>query len=275
MTEGLQPDILFIGCGNMGGALAAGYRARQPAGRLLVVDPNIEGVRAKLPGGDVTIVPTIEQAGAVRPGMVVLAVKPQAMAEVLPQVAALPAADGLVVSIAAGTSATYIAGMLPRARIVRAMPNTPALVGAGITGLWASPTVTDADRERCEALFGAVGQARWVAQEPAIDAITAVSGSGPAYFFAFVEALGLAGAQAGLEPGLANELARATLIGAAAMLAGTTDAPGALKAAVRSPQGTTDAALRVFESGEALQRLVGQAVAAADRRARALSGTAA
>lgn len=266
--DGPFPDVIIIGCGNMGGALAAGYHARVPNGRLLVVDRNVDRVRAALPTDQRTeIVATIAGSGQVRPGMTVLATKPQAMAAALPLLALLPAAQGLVVSVAAGISAAAIRGALPAARIVRAMPNTPASVGAGATGLWGSEGVTQQDRLRCEALFGVVGLARWVEREDDIDAVTALSGSGPAYLFAVVEALAQAGAEAGLEAVLANELARATVTGAAAMLERSSSGPTTLKAAVRSLGGTTDAALRVFEDGNALALLFGRAVAAAHARA--------
>lgn len=269
--DGLSPDVIILGCGNMGGALAAGYHARVCEGRLLVVDRNVDRVRATLPPGQrVRVVATIAEIGQVRPGMTVLAIKPQAMAAVLPLVAPLPAARGLVVSVAAGIDTTSIRGALPAARIVRAMPNTPASVGAGATGLWAGEGVTEQDKLRCESLFCAVGLARWVEREDDIDAVTALSGSGPAYLFAVAEALAQAGADAGLGKALADELARATVIGAAAMLNGLLSGPGTLKAAVRSPGGTTDAALRVFEDGNALPLLFSRAVAAAHVRAKEL-----
>lgn len=269
--DGMVPDVVMIGCGNMGSSLAAGYHARVPDGQLLVVDRNVDRVRATLPScGRVRVVRTIAEIGQVCPGMTLLAIKPQAMAAVLPLVAALPAARGLVVSIAAGTSIASIRGTLPAARVVRAMPNTPASVGSGATGIWCGEDVTAQDRSRCEALFDAVGLTRWVSREEDLDAVTAVSGSGPAYLFAVVEALAQAGVDAGLEKLLADELARATVIGAAAMLKQSPAGPDTLKAAVRSQGGTTDAALRVFEGENALALLFCRAVAAAHARAKDL-----
>lgn len=269
--DGLSPDVLIIGCGSMGGALATRYHAWVPNGRLHLVDRNVGRVRATLPlGPRVRVVASIAELGQIRPDMTVLATKPKGIGAVLPLLASLPAANGLVVSIAAGISAASIQDALPAARIVRAMPNTPASVGAGVTGLWAGRGVTEQDRLCCEALFGAVGLVRWVGREEDIDAVTALSGSGPAYLFAVTEALAQAGADAGLGVALADELARATVIGAAAMLERSSSGPATLKAAVRSPEGTTDAALRVFEDGNALSRLFGSAVAAAHVRAKEL-----
>lgn len=263
-----EPDLLLIGCGNMGGALAAGYTRRSPQARLLVVDPDTAKAHAAVPGA--TVVATLAEVGEARPAMTVLAVKPQSMAAMLPMLAPLPAASGLVVSIAAGTSTGSIRAVLPGARVVRAMPNTPAAVGRGATGLWGGAEVTAGDRALCEALFAAVGLASWVSDEAAIDAVTALSGSGPAYVFAVCEAMAQAGAALGLPPDTAAGLARATLIGAAAMLEHDATDPAQLKANVRSPQGTTDAALKVFEAGGALHGLFGRAIRAAFDRAVAL-----
>lgn len=268
----MDGGIVLIGCGNMGAALASGYCRRVMGGRLLVVEPDRAKARAILPDdGRVSIVSDIAEIGDVEPSLVLLAVKPQAMQAVLPALALLPASHGLVVSIAAGTSAATIQAVLPTARVVRAMPNMPALVGRGMTGLWPSRDVTDEDREHCEAIFAAVGQSHWLDHEADIDAVTALSGSGPAYVFAFVEAMAQAGIGLGLPAGLCQSLARGTLAGAAAMLETPGAEPGTLKAAVRSPNGTTDAALHVFERDDALVSLVQAAIDKAHARARELS----
>ena len=266
------PDVVLVGGGNMGGALASGYLARMPQAWVIIVDPNPEQVRTRLPDiRRVKVVPTIADLDAVRPSVTILAIKPQSMATVLPLLASCMAGQGLVISIAAGFTAGAIARELPMARIVRAMPNTPALVGLGVTGLWGDASVSTADRVICNAVFDAVGSTYWVDNETEIDAVTALSGSGPAYVFAFIEALAKAGRATGLTEILAAELARATLIGAASMLRDPASDPARLKAAVRSPGGTTDAALQIFEDGESLSALVGGAVAAAYGRARELS----
>ena len=268
-----DPDILLLGCGNMGGALASGFLRGSPDARLLVVEPDSAKAWAMLPAeARVKVVAEVAGVADAQPGMTVLAVKPQSMAEVLSQLAPLPAAEGLVVSIAAGVATGTIRAALPRARVVRAMPNTPASVGEGATGLWGGPEVTEADRRRVDALFGAVGMARWVAAEGAVDAVTALSGSGPAYVFAVCEAMARAGAALGLAPDAAAELARATVIGAAAMLKRDATDPAALKQAVRSPGGTTDAALKVFEHDDALAGLFDRAIRAAFDRAEVLRG---
>ncbi len=265
-------DLLLLGCGNMGAALAAGLLARTPEARIVAVDPDPERARALLPRG--TAVDVRDRLPeAVRPALVVVAVKPQALPVALPPLAAAAAGRGLVASIVAGARVEALRCHLPEARIVRTMPNTPALVGAGVTALWAEASVTAEDRQRCDALFGAVGTTHWLPAEAMIDAVTAVSGSGPAYVFAVVEAMARAGAALGLPAPLAGILARATLTGASAMLAVPGADPAGLKAAVRSPAGTTDAALRVFEKGEALQDLIARALQAAHRRSVELGET--
>ena len=267
-----EPDLLLLGCGNMGAALAAGFLARSPDARILAIDPDPDRARALLPASPgVAVKADLTAAAEIRPGLTVVAVKPQALLATLPPLAALAAARGLVVSVVAGATVAALRRNLPEARIVRTMPNTPALVGAGVTALWADAAVTDEDRRRCDALFGAVGATHWLDVEAALDAVTAVSGSGPAYVFAVVEALACAGTALGLPTGLAEALARATLAGASAMLAVPGSDPAKLKAAVRSPAGTTDAALRVLEEDDALGDLMARAVRAAHRRAAELA----
>ena len=151
-----DPDIAMVGCGNMGAALAAGYLTAVPHGRLLAIDPDVPRSRTLLPAGaSVRIEASIEALDAVVPGMVVLAVKPQMMAGILPALARLPGSKGLVVSIAAGIGVATLRAHLPEARIVRAMPNTPALVGEGFTALFGEPSVGADDRARCGILFDA------------------------------------------------------------------------------------------------------------------------
>lgn len=267
----MSPDVVIIGCGNMGCALAAGYHARVPEGRLLVVDRNVDRVRATLPPGErVRVVATIAEIGQVRPGMTVLATKPQVKAAILPLLAPLPAARGLVVSIAAGVGAASTWGALPAARIVRAMPNTPASVGAGATGLWSSGGVSE---EGPAALRSPVRRRGPGALGVAGGGHRCRHGLVRQWACLSVRRRGSAGAgraKAGLEAPLTDELARATVIGTAAMLERSSSGPATLKAAVRSPGGTTDAALRVFEDGNALALLFGRAVAAAHARARGL-----
>lgn len=264
--------LVFVGCGNMGAALAKGYLRSAADAAITVVDPDLARARAILPRDrDVVFASSIAAAMLTDALAIVLAVKPQSMASVLPLLTPMAAASGLIISIAAGTSSRTIGAVLPEARIVRAMPNTPALIGAGVTGLWVGAESTYADKALCETLFGAVGMVRWVTSEAAIDAVTAVSGSGPAYVFAFAEAMAASGVRLGLGPVLSEALARETIAGAAAMLRQPGAEPSALKAAVRSPAGTTDAALRVFETSDALADLMNAALDAAHRRAGELS----
>lgn len=265
------PDILLIGCGNMGAALATGYLQAVPGASVVAVARDVGRVRSRLPlDTRVVVVGSMEEVGGREPAMTVLAVKPQVLAAMLPLLAARPLARSLIVSIAAGTSIATLRQHLPEARLVRAMPNTPAMVGAGFTALWGDPTVSPEDRQRCNSLFGAVGTAHWLRSEDEIAAVTAISGSGPAYFFAIIEALVEAGMSLGLSMDLADRMARATMAGAASMLHDPSAVPAALKTAVRSPNGTTDAALRVFEEGHVLEQLVGHAVRAAYEKAIAL-----
>jgi pyrroline-5-carboxylate reductase len=270
-----NPDVIMIGCGNMGAALLAGYLRTNPTGRVIAVDPDTERARSLLSAhAPIAVLGSVQELGDARPGMTILAVKPQMLPTVLPSLAGPLAADGLILSIAAGVSSAFLRQHLASARIVRAMPNTPALVGAGFTALWGDETVQAEDRSRCEGLFGAVGQACWLSAEEEIDAVTAVSGSGPAYFFAIAEAMTKAGTSLGLPGFLVDRMVQATMEGAAAMLRDPAAMPSALKAAVRSPNGTTDAALRIFEDRDALDGLIAQAIQAAYVRAIALRNAA-
>lgn len=268
MTAGL----VFVGCGNMGGALITGYASRVPDASLFVVDTHVEKARSLLRDNDrIRIMEDVDGIGDAPVSATVLAVKPQSMPAVLPRLAPLPLASGLVISVAAGITTGTIRAALPRARIVRAMPNTPAMLGLGVTGLWCDVSVTAEDRAMCEVLFGAVGAVHWVDAEQAIDAVTAVSGSGPAYVFAVAEAMEAAARELGFEPALAHALVRDTIAGAAAILTVEGAKPAELKSNVRSPKGTTDAALRVFEDGDTLVALFVRAMQAARARAAELS----
>jgi len=196
----------------------------------------------------------------------VLAVKPQQMREALLPVAA-GARDALIVSVAAGIRAADIARWLGgHRRIVRTMPNTPALIGAGITGLWAAATVDATDRALAERIVRAVGEAVWVREEILLDAVTAVSGSGPAYVFAFMEAVQAAGVRLGLDEASAARLTLATFQGAAALAAGATVPLATLREQVTSKGGTTAAALAQLQS-RAVGEHIDEAVRAAFRRA--------
>lgn len=266
------PRIAFIGGGNMaasmiGGLIADGW----PNDRIRVAEPDAER-RAWLQEhfGVAALASNRDAAAAAE--VVVLAVKPQVLRQVARDIA--PAVAGhqpLVVSIAAGVRTGDIQRWLGgRAAVVRAMPNTPALVQAAATGLYASPEVNEAQHSQAEALLRAIGVTVWVEDEDALDAVTALSGSGPAYFFLFIEALEAAGIDLGLEPAQARLLAVQTAVGAAKLALESDEEPALLRQRVTSPGGTTERALAVFEEG-GLRQLVTRALTAARDRARELA----
>lgn len=247
-----DPTVLFVGCGNMGAALAAGFAAAHPQAQVLAIDHDPERARQRLPAGArVRLGAGLGDFAGVAPDLVVLALKPQVLGSALGELQAL-CAGALVVSIAAGTPLARLAEGLGRsARLVRAMPNLPVVVGAGMTTLFAEG-LDSADRALAEGLFAAVGEVAWLDCEADIDRATAIAGSGPAYFFAFVDHLAAAGVAAGLAPELAGRLARQTAVGAAAQLQQDARSAAVLRAAVCSPGGTTAAALAAMADLPAL-----------------------
>ena len=260
--------IAFIGGGNMatsliGGLVTAGYSA----GKLRVAEPDASRAQALRDRLGVSVAPSAREivAGA---GTLVLAVKPQQMSEALRGLK--PDADACVVSIAAGIRLDFLREALGAGlHYVRSMPNTPALYGAGITGLYAPPGTPDDARVRAEIVLRAAGETVWLKEESELDAVTAVSGSGPAYFFLLVEAMREAGVALGLAPETAAKLAASTCIGAARMIeAGTTDVAD-LRAQVTSKGGTTQAALEHLESA-GLRPIFREALAAAAQRSKEL-----
>ena len=260
--------IGFIGAGNMARALVRGLlQAGHPAGRLKVADPDpaqLEQVGALHASvgihGD-----NRDVAGVAN--VLVFAVKPQLMANVARQIAAGPRPPGqLIVSVAAGVTLGSLNGWFgPGAPIVRVMPNQPATIGAGISGLAASAAVGERERQIAQYIASATGQAVWLQDETLMDAVTAVSGSGPAYFYLLMEHMERAAVELGLSPELAAVLTRETALGAARVVIETKAEPARLRAAVTSPGGTTAAALRVFEAAN-LDAIVRQALAAARDR---------
>jgi pyrroline-5-carboxylate reductase len=259
MTD--RQTILLVGCGRMGGAMA---RAWAPNHDVAVYDPN-----APAPAGTRRLA-QLDQASIPAGAAIILAVKPQMAPSVLPDVAPL-ASGKLVVSIMAGLGIERLEQELPGARVIRAMPNTPAAIGKGISGLAAAGSATAADRALAEMLLAACGEVVWLGAESEIDLVTAVSGSGPAYFFRFAEALAKAGAEAGLDPELAMRLARATFTGAAALAAQDGRALSELRTEVTSPGGTTAAGLARLDAAE-IDRILADVVRAAAARSRELGG---
>ena len=261
-------DIAFIGGGNMAFALATGI-LRAARDRSVVVSDPLPEQLARFADTPVRTTPdnTEAVAGA---SVVVLAVKPQVMEEVARELAGAINPGQLIVSIAAGVTVSALRAWLGSSAIVRCMPNTPALVGKGVTGLYADAGVSEAQRGEAEELLRAVGDAVWFEQEGELDAVTALSGSGPAYFFAVIEALIEGGVELGLKRDIAHRLVTGTAIGAAAMI-GPQDDPGELRVRVTSPGGTTERALSVLASGGVAHTLR-QAVHGAWQRSRELSG---
>lgn len=264
--------LALIGCGKMGGALLRGWLAQEGQERITVLEPGLLPDFVDHPR--VTHVQTIDDfLKAAPPEGLVLAVKPQVMAGVCESLRPAVGPETLVISIAAGRTIESFHRIFGAAQpVIRAMPNTPAAIGKGMSVAVASASVTQAQKARAEALLRVTGRLEWVEDEGLMDAVTAVSGSGPAYVFALIEALAQGGVQAGLHPDLAMTLARQTVIGAAALAGIEANTPArTLRQNVTSPGGTTEAALEVLLSGEeGLNSLLARAVAAAVNRGREL-----
>lgn len=265
--------VLLVGAGKMGGALLDGWLARglNPAS-VFVIDPALsDAALASLKAAGVRLAP--QPGDLENPAAILMAVKPQTAGAALPAAATFAGPSTLVVSIMAGTTvATLSAGLPDGAAIVRAMPNTPAAVGRGVTGAFAGPSVSPDRRDLAERLLTAVGDVVWVGEETLIDAVTGVSGSGPAYVFLMVEALAAAGVEAGLPADVALTLARKTVEGSGELLRRSAEPAEILRRNVTSPNGTTAAALEVLMAEDGLAPLMERAVAAAARRARELAG---
>jgi pyrroline-5-carboxylate reductase len=261
--------ITFIGGGNMAVALIGGLRKQGfSAAGIQVVEP-FEEARTRLNEAfGVRCTPAID-AAALNCETLVLAVKPQQMKEAI-KPAAGKLGDQLVVSIAAGLRVADLSRWLGgHRRIVRTMPNTPALIGAGVTGLYADPSVELEGRTTAEKILGAVGRVLWVDDETMMDPVTAISGSGPAYVFYFIEALENAAINLGLEPHAARLLAIDTFLGAAKLADSSADPVSLLRERVTSKGGTTEAALKSFEA-DGIRAAIERGVQAANARGREL-----
>lgn len=269
-------SLVLVGAGKMGGAMLEGWLAAglDPK-NMTVIDPkpaaDLEALASKHAfalNPDRDHVPAAE--------VVVLAIKPQMLDEAAPQLRPLIGAQTLIVSVLAGKTIGDLETRLPQAgaasAIVRAMPNLPASVGRGVTGCYASSGVTSHQREMTTALLSCVGGVEWVGEEKLIDAVTSVSGSGPAYVFLLVECLAKAGEAQGLPLDVAQRLARQTVTGAGELLHHSDLTPSILRQNVTSPGGTTAAALDVLMADDGLAPLMAKAVDAARKRAEALSG---
>lgn len=272
MIAGLDGPLLLVGAGKMGAALLAGWLEHGVERRLLFVqDPNPPAASAEL-----LVAHGLESVTSARPvdpiAAIVLAVKPQIMDDVLPPLRGVVHPGTLLISIAAGRTIESLARPFEGGQpVVRAMPNTPASIGRGITVACPNKFVTPSQRDLCTLLLSAVGEVVWSDDEAVLDPVTAVSGSGPAYIFLLAECLAEAGIAAGLTPELAEKLARATVSGAGELLNRSSLDAAELRENVTSPGGTTAAALEVLMGDDGLQPLLTRAVAAATRRSRELS----
>jgi len=259
----------------MGSALLSGWLEQGlPPESVLVQEPSLSGDAADLiRSRAIKTAPSLAGLSS-PPSVVLVAVKPQAMDAVFPDLAKLCGPDTVVVSIAAGKSiASFERHLKPGAAVVRAMPNTPAAIGRGITGAAPNKNVTPAQKELCQSLLASVGEVVWLDDESLIDAVTAVSGSGPAYVFLLAEAMAAAGKAAGLDAETALRLASATVSGAGELLRRSGTDPATLRQNVTSPGGTTAAALAVLmRDKDGLQDLMTEAVLAAKKRGRELGG---
>lgn len=272
-----QPDlaIALIGCGKMGSALLRGWLGTGQVKHVYILDPGgLPEEFEEYTPATITFFDKPELFAGAYPkaDIFVIAVKPQIMDTVCTTIKKAVPADALILSIAAGqTIARFESRFGPTQPIIRSMPNTPAAVGKGMTVLCANVHVSPAHKELASTLLRAVGAVAWVDDETQMDAVTAVSGSGPAYIFLLIETLAHAGVKAGLDPDFAMTLARQTVIGSAALAEADPLPAATLRQNVTSPGGTTAAALAVLMADNGLQLLFDQAIDAATARSRALS----
>ncbi|MBP2461665.1 MULTISPECIES: pyrroline-5-carboxylate reductase [unclassified Rhizobium] len=263
-------SIVLVGAGNMGGAMLSGWlKNGVPGASVTVVDPSpSDAMRAMMSDAGATHVTAIPEGMSA--DILFLAVKPQLMDAVLPPLKPLVGDATVVVSVAAGKTLSSMQSHLGEAAMVRAMPNTPAMIGRGVTGAYANDKVSTSQRDAVHALLKVSGPVEWVSSEADIDAVTAVSGSGPAYVFYLVECMAEAGRKAGLPADLAMRLARETVSGAGELLHQSTEDASRLRQNVTSPGGTTAAALSVLMAGDGMQPLFDKAIEAARSRAEEL-----
>jgi pyrroline-5-carboxylate reductase len=264
--------VVLVGAGKMGSALLEGWLALGlDRGKLAVMEPQPSPGITALAQRGVVLNPA---ADAIRePAVIVLAVKPQAAPEIIASLAPIAGPTTVVLSIMAGKTLRFLAdGLGGGTAIVRSMPNTPAAIGRGITVAVPNARVTSTQRDLTDRLLAAVGLVEWVEDESLLDAVTAVSGSGPAYVFLLAETLARAGEAAGLPAGLATKLARATVAGSGELLHRSPEDAATLRKNVTSPGGTTAAALDALMAADGLAPLMEKAIAAATRRSRELAG---
>jgi pyrroline-5-carboxylate reductase len=266
---GIKGPIVLAGAGKMGGAMLSGWLAQGLDPRqVAVIEPQPSGEISALAARGVRLNPSAGDLGAV--ATLVIALKPQTFPEAGPALKPFAGSSTLVVSIMAGTTIASISDACGGS-VVRAMPNTPAAIGRGITVAVAAKDVSATQRSVADALLRATGSVEWVDDEDLMDAVTAVSGSGPAYIFLLAEELARAGVEAGLPQELATKLARETVAGSGELLHRSELAAATLRQNVTSPGGTTAAALAVLMGPDGMQSLLTRAVAAATRRSKELA----
>lgn len=271
MSEG---QIILVGAGKMGGALLEGWiKQGIKRNRILIIEPDearalsLKAHYGVSVSGDGATIPVTAV-----PAIVVLAVKPQHMAATLPAYTRFAEAGAVFVSIAAGKTTDFFRRYLGQnAAIIRTMPNLAAIVGKGATALYATSMVTPSQKQQAAGLFDAVGQCFWLEDEALIDAVTALSGSGPAYLFLLAECMAKAGEALGLSGELSSALAEQTLLGSAELLIQAEEEAGTLRQHVTSPGGTTEAALQVLMGKGGMEPLIAQAMQAACRRSEELA----
>ena len=264
--------ILLVGAGRMGSALLRGWIA-SPHNRLIhVIEPQPPAaVREYAAAGSITLCRALNRTALPQVKAIVLAMKPQAIKLETALLRDLGTLRAPLISIAAGIMIDFLSSHLGQdAPVIRAMPNTPGAIGRGITVLCAGPGIGAAQRELAETLTGALGETLWLEDESLLDAVTAVSASGPAYVFLLVEAFAAAAREQGMDERTAATLARHTVMGAGALLAADRRAPEELRRDVTSPGGTTEAALSVLMAPDGLRQLMSRAIAAATERGRSL-----
>src|SRR5438552_5332938 len=267
--QNITGTIVLAGAGKMGGAMLSGWLAQGlDAGRVVVIEPAPSPEISALAKQGVRLNSSAKDAGAI--AALVIAVKPQSFREAGTSLKPFTASSTLVVSIMAGTTIASLEEVCGGS-VVRAMPNTPAAIGRGITVAVAANNVSTPQRAVADALLRATGSVEWVDDENLMDAVTAVSGSGPAYIFLLAEELARAGVEAGLPPELATRLARETVAGSGELLRRSEAASATLRQNVTSPGGTTAAALEVLMGPDGMQSLLTRAVAAATRRSKELA----
>ncbi|WP_029059085.1 pyrroline-5-carboxylate reductase [Stappia stellulata] len=264
--------LVLVGAGKMGGAMLAGWIASgTDPETIAVIDPAPSSDLLALAGRKGFRLDTAMPAGTMA-GVLLLALKPQMMAAALGALKPFVDADTLVISVAAGTPASVFEEAFDDAAVVRVMPNTPSQVGRGMSVAFANARTSEAQRETVDTLLAAIGASAWIESEEQMDAVTAVSGSGPAYVFFLTEALAAAGVKAGLPEELAMQIARQTVCGAGELMHRVETPASELRRNVTSPNGTTAAALDVLMAEDGLQPVMDAAVAAARKRSRELAG---